>query len=237
MKIGNTINDALILLGVKAPTEEATPEDHEFGLRMLNRIVDQYSLQGKLITHTEAIRVKKPYSKCCEHKWKNPITIGHFRDVNMTPPINITEVYFYQDEVKYCLKSMTENQLCNNQTIGIPSRYHIQKTTENDLRIYFDCIPMENLELELMAQMPFNGSTYNGEAFKADDDIHWDYGYEKMILYRLAVELAPSYGVEAQPTIKQLAQEAEDIVKRYNSKPNILKLNRHWYDRRRCKRW
>ena len=43
MLISTTINDALIQIGVINPIDEATPQDHIFGLRTLNRIIDSYN--------------------------------------------------------------------------------------------------------------------------------------------------------------------------------------------------
>ena len=55
MLISQTIDDALVEIGVKNPIDEATPQDHEFGLRTLNRIIDSYNTQNLLITYLQDI--------------------------------------------------------------------------------------------------------------------------------------------------------------------------------------
>jgi len=241
MRISETINDALIHLGILAPTEEATPEDHKFGLKTLNRIIDAYSLNSQLITHTECIEIPKPCNADClmnnfndsyvmTSSWKNPIEIGYFKDINMQSPIHITEMSFYEGDTCYPMRNMTEDKVsCCNLATGIPTRYHIQKMDENSTRIFFDIIPSDNLSLKMFAKMPYIGKTNFGEDYNPQDDIDWSFGFEKMLMYRLAIELAPSYGVQPSQTIFSLAKESEDNFMRANYKPQTLKLNKAWY--------
>jgi len=245
MKISETINDALINLGVLAPTEEATPQDHQFGLKTLNRIIDTYSIQNQMITYTECIEIPKPIEATCIHNknndncvmlqsyWENPIEIGYYKDINMQAPSVIKELQFCDGSIQYPLKEMTENQLsCCDDNYGIPTRYHVQKMDENNIKIYFDKIPSANLSLKIFAKMPYIGKTNLGEDYNANDDIFWSMGFEKMLMYRLAVELAPSYGVEATQTLKNLLVESENIFTKSNHKPQILDLNKKWKRRR-----
>lgn len=61
-------------------------------------------------------------------------------------------------------------------------------------------------------------------------------GYEDLILYNLAVRIAPDLGVSLAPSVTQLAMEAKARVQRLNHRPFLLKCDpaitgqRGWYD-------
>lgn len=234
MLISRTINDALIEIGVINPTDEATPQDHEYGLRTLNRIIDSYNTQSLLITYLEDIALQAPYTvNECEvtpdqlttKQWNNTVTIGHCQEINMEAPAEISEVFWRQGSTDYASSVMTYNQWAEITTkgnTGIPRRHYIQKMNSNNVKLYFDYIPQEGLELHIMAKRPYTGKNSNGNEYLPTDDIAWSFGFEKMLMKRLAIELAPSYEITPSAVLISTAQEAENNVRRYNSEPITL---------------
>lgn len=235
MLITNTIDDALVEIGVKNPIDEATPQDHEFGLRTLNRIIDSYNTQNLLITYLEDIALEAPYTTNeCEsadpddftvRQWNNTVTVGHCQNINMEAPIDIQGLFWRQDSTDYKSTMMTYNQwsdITTKNNTSIPGRHYIQRIDNNNIKIYFDYIPQEDLELHLLAKRPYTGKNSVGNEYIPTDDINWNFGFEKMLMKRLAVELAPSYEITPSQILIASAQEAEANVKRNNSQPMTL---------------
>jgi hypothetical protein len=236
MLISQTIDDALVEIGVKNPIDESAPQEHEFGLRTLNRIIDAYNTQNLLVTYLQDTTIQAPYTvNECEvtpeelettpRAWKNSITIGHCQEINIEAPMDIQDIFWRQGETDYYSKEMTHNQWSAITTKGntaIPRRHYIQKMDNNNIKLYFDYIPQEDLELHLLAKMPYTGKNSTGNKYVPTDDIIWNYGFEKMLMKRLAIELAPSYEIVPSQVLIAAAQEAEMHVKRNNSQPMTL---------------
>jgi len=235
MLISKTIDDALVEIGVNDPSDEATPQDHEFGLRSLNRIVDLFNTQNLLITYSEDMEFLAPYTTNeCESAdpddftvrlWNSSVTIGHCQDINQAAPMDIQGLFWRQDGTDYQSKPMTLDEWASisfKEVEGIPTRHYIQRIDNNNVKIFFDMIPQSILKLHIQAKMPYTGKNSVGNEFIPTDDINWGYGFEKMLMKRLAVELAPSYGVEASAIVISSAIEAENYVKSYNYQPRTL---------------
>lgn len=235
MLIINTITDALIELGVLSPNEEATPQDHEYGLRTLNRIIDSYNTQNLTISYLEDIEILPPYTTNeCEssdpedftvRKWNNTLTIGNCQDVNIVAPIDIKSVFWRQGATDYISTEYTSNQWAKDAVKAntvIPRRHYIQKMDNNNIKFYFDNMPSSDLVLHILAKMPYTGKNSVGNEYLPTDDINWNFGFEKMLMKRLAVELASSYEVAVSPVLLATAQEAEAKVKSFNSDPLVL---------------
>lgn len=234
MLISKTISAALIELGVINPIDEATPQDHAYGLDTLNRIIDSYNTQNLLVTYLEDIELEAPYTlNECEvtpeeltvRQWKASVTIGHCQEINMEAPMEILDLFWSQDETDYKSTTMTYNQwasITTKSNTGIPRRHYIQKMDNNNIKIYFDYIPQEGLKLHIMAKRPYTGKNSVGNEYLPTDDINWNFGFEKMLMKRLAIELCPSYEVAPSQVLIAAAQEAEMHVKRNNSQPMTL---------------
>ncbi len=219
MLISTTINDALIKIGVINPIDEASPQDHAYGLRELNRIVDSYNTQNLIITYLQDIALPQPTN------WANSVTIGTGKDIDFPAPLEAEAAFFRQASVDYHLDMMTSNEwsrISYKFDTGIPSRIYLQKTDTNDLKAYFDAIPQTNLVLHLMAKKPYTGVNSVGNDYLPTDDIKWNYGFEKMLMLRLAVELAPTYEIQPSQLLLSLATEAENNVKTHNYQPLTL---------------
>ena len=218
MKITNLINDSLVEIGVLSVQDEASPSDSAYALRTLNRIIDLYNTTN-LITSYLQEKVIEP-----QGDWTSPIEIGPDLQFDMIAPTDIQGVFFRQYETDYPVKLFTHNQWSSvgfKKVSAIPYRYYPQRMDENSLKISFDCIPLNTLELHLMCKMPIN----EGAAFKVTDDITFNYGVEKLLLTRLAVELCPSYEIEPSTVLTGKAMEAETAVKAYNYQPTLLGIH------------
>jgi len=264
MLIKTIIDDALIEIGVKSPIDDVAQEEYDYGLRVLNRIIDTYNTQNLLITQIEDIAVTPPKyisinqvvqngepilhnGKEIWHTlddetvyWTNPINMryvdiwddayeevnDHF--INELPPVEIQGLFWRQigNDTDFTSKPMTLNEWASigyKQASSIPSRHYIQRNRDNTLTLYFDALPLDNLELHLLAKRPYTGKNKEGSYHTPDDDVQFNYGFEKMLLYRLASELSGSYGVEISPSLLAKAAEAEDQVKAFNYQPYTLK--------------
>jgi len=240
MLISRTIDSALRKIGVLSSEDEASASDHQLGLDALNRIIDSYNTQNLLITYLQDIAYEAPYTvNECEtadpddlttRKWKSTVTIGRCKDINTEAPIHIEGAFFRQGvDTDFVMKSMTHNQYSSigfKNVEAIPYRYYVQRLDNNDVSISFDVIPQDGLELHIQAKMPYTGKNSTGNEYLPTDDINWGVGFEKMLMYRLAVELAPDFEVDPSPIILSLATEAENNLMSFNHQPMVLKADR-----------
>lgn len=220
MLITELINDSLVEIGMLTPQDEASPSDSSYALRTLNRIIDLYNTQQLVSSYLK----EKVYELPESGSWTSPIEIGPGLQFDGIAPTEIADVFFRQYETDYPVKMFTHNQWSSvgfKNVSAIPYRYYAQRMDENALKISFDCIPLNTLELHLMCKMPIN----EGAAFKATDDITFGYGVEKMLLTRLALELCPSYEIEPSQILLTKAGEAENAVKAFNYNPTLLGIH------------
>lgn len=225
MLISTTINDALIEIGVINPNDEATPQDHAYGLRTLNRIIDSYNTQNLIITYLEDIALPQPI------QWANTVTLGNGKDIDFPAPLDIQAAFFRQGTTDYNLKLMSMTDWSSKAykfDTAIPSYMYAQKTNTNDLELKFDTIPQSDLVLHVMAKKPYTGINGNGNDYTPTDDIKWNYGFEKMLMLRLAVELCSSYEILPTQILISKASEAENNVKTHNYQPYTLKNSKRW---------
>lgn len=236
MLISKTIDSALRKISVLSGSDEASPADHILGLDTLNRIIDSYNTQNLLITHIEDIELQAPFTanECesadpedfTERLWKSSVTIGHCQEINMEAPVDIQGLFWRQNGTDYQSTEMSMNEWAGidyKETTSIPYRHYIQRIDNNNIKIYFDVIPQEGLLLHLQAKMPYTGKNSTGNDYCPTDDINWNFGFEKMLMYRLAIELSPDFEVPLSPIITALAQDAESNVKTHNYQPRTLK--------------
>lgn len=57
-----------------------------------------------------------------------------------------------------------------------------------------------------------------------DDGLDWPNGYLRLMSYALAVDLAPSYGIEASPTVQRIAEESKRALSPINARVGRLSL-------------
>ena len=222
MLISKTIDSAMRKIGVLTAQDEASPADHQLGLETLNRIVDSYNTQDLIITHIENLTYSVDYSVMA---WGNSVSIGIGLQIDEVAPVQIEDLFWTLGGSSYKSINMSYNQWGDIQTknnVSIPRRHYIQRIDDNNIKIYFDSIPQDGLTLNLMAKKPYTGVNGDGNNYIPTDDINWNFGFEKMLMYRLAVELAPDFEVPLSQSIVGLAAEAEKNVMEHNYQPVTL---------------
>lgn len=231
MKISTLIDDALREINVISATDEASPQDHAFALRKLNRIIGLYNTQHLLNAYIQDKVYAQPVTG-----WTPSATIGIGEQFDSVAPTHIEGAYFRQSGVDYTLKSMTSDQwreVSYKTAAGIPTRYYSQNMYGNSTIIYFDCLPIVGLELHLLCKLPING----GVDFKTTDDVTFEYGMEKLLIERLALDLCGAYEIGAQE-VNLLAAKVEETVvsvKAFNYEPAVLKSSMTLQGRKRVK--
>jgi len=220
MLISKTIDSALRKIGVLTAQDEASPADHQLGLDTLNRIIDAYNTENLVITYLEDIPYSAPTAG-----WTNTLTFGIGQDIDEQAPVQIENLFWAQGGTTYISEDMSSTQwadIITKGTVKIPTRHHIQRMNNNDIKIYFDAIPQDGLVLHLQAKRPYTGVNGEGNNYVPTDDINWTFGFEKMLMYRLAVELAPDFEVNVSDIVLSLAIESEAKLKAFNYQPMTL---------------
>jgi len=231
VKISILIDDALREINVISATDEASPQDHAFALRKLNRIIGLYNTQHLLNAFIQDINFLEPPTG-----WTSPIHIGPGHQFPGVAPTHIEGAFFRLSGVDHELKAMTSDQwrgISYKEAAGIPTRYYEQNMGENASKIYFDCLPISGMELHLLCKLPING----GVDFNTTDNITFEYGMEKLLIDRLALELCGAYEIGAGE-INLLALKVEESVasiKSFNYEPSILKSSITLSGRKRVK--
>ncbi len=219
MKVNQTINDALIHLGVIDATENPTAEDTSFALRALNRILDGYNTQNLTIPYTK-------HTVYPNTSWtSSQVEIGTIKEIDAPMPQSIDQLSFRDDTpdgIDYNCTKMTQTeyeQITYKGVVAIPSKYFYHQTEAGVVTIYLNAIPQSGLKMVIYGKEPFSTS------LKVTDDVEWGTGVEKMLMYRLSVELASSYHIEPSQLLLLSTADAESIVKSYNFQPRTLRLN------------
>jgi hypothetical protein len=219
MLISSTINGALRLIGVLAAGEEASPEEHKDALERLNGMIEGFNIQNLTVSYLQEKTYDAPSSG-----WTSRITIGNITGNTYieTAPISIASAFFRDvSGTDFPLLPMGENQwsaINYKNVVAIPTRYfEVYHGVTLDLQ--FDTIPMDGYVLHLMVKLPYVGN------YLPTDNITWDYGFEEMLRYQLAVRLAPEYGVQLRQEVAVIAMELMKNIKNRNATNIFLNVD------------
>jgi len=202
------INRSLRLLGVKAAGESATQEEANDAFEALNGMVASWNNESLMIYNLETVTHTLVSGT-------GDYTIGASGTINVTRPQRIESAYIDDNNSSWPLA------MVNNEQYG----RIWQKTTESSYPSYLyyeSSFPLGTIKLW---PVPSSANTLNLNVYNQIDafastatTISLPPGYERMIDYNLAVEIAPEYGVEPSPTIQNIAIDSKSRIKILNSK-------------------
>jgi len=147
-------------------------------------------------------------------------SIGSGGDFDTARPLNIISAYLLSsDGQSYPINTQMSiedyNKISDKTNVARPLRFFYNAS--NTLAyIYFDSIPEDSYTLVLTSKKTFTGYIYT------TDTILQPIEYEKAMIYNLAVDIAPEYGVELPRTVIQQAVNLKSIIETRNT--NIVPI-------------
>lgn len=210
MLLTSTINGALRLIGVLAAGEDASPTEHKDALERFNGMIDGFNISGLTVSYLEHRTYAPPLAG-----WTSHITIGQTigNDYVEVAPIEVTSAFFRDNGgIDFKMVPMGINEWADMayKAITAPPTKYFANFYGHNLGLQFDVIPWATYILHLICKTPYKNT------FAPTDNIDWDYGFEEMLRYNLAVRLAPEYGVMLRPDVVDLALNLMSNIKRRN---------------------
>lgn len=211
------ITRALQLIGVCAAGEIPTPDDLNDGLATLNDMVDAWATE-RLTIYTEARQTK------VLTPLQQTYTIGSGANINVARPLWIhnagiipigqtneirIDVIADDEWAKVAIKSLQ-----STFPTTMYYDYNFNSSGYGNINVW----PIPTTAPTLVLYLPQAISTF------ADGTTSYSFppGYERMIRFNLALELAPEYGKPIDPAVAAIAMQSKANVKRANIRIETL---------------
>lgn len=213
------INGSLRLLGVIASGENATAAESQDALYALNQMIDTWKTERLMVyailpqTFSQ-VGGQKTYTMGPGGDWdtERPVQIDsiylQYTDANSgPPPLNLLVVSLNQDQYNAIIVP--------NTTTTITNAFYADDSFP--LRnISFWPVPTTNYAVNVWTWKLIDGFV------AITDDISLPPGYERMLRFNLALELASEYGLTPSQTVAAGALDSKSAVKRNNIKPLFM---------------
>lgn len=205
------ITSSLRKLGAVAAGEALDADEQSDALAALNQILESWNLKGLALYRREnAVYTLVPSQQT--------YTIGSGADFDGARPITLHSAFVTRGGIDYPLAVLTQAQwndiLQKSTESQLPEAVYYEPTFP-DGTLRFWPVPLEALPVTLAIDMQL--------AVVADinDDLSFPPGYERALLYALAVDLAPEYpAVTLSQSVIDAADEALADIKRANNTQN-----------------
>ena len=196
------INASLRKIGALASGETPSGEESSDAFDTLNRMLESWRLEGMSAFATTEISQAISSAQT---------TIGTGGTINTTRPVQIENAFWVDGDVTFDLDIVTAsefNRLSQPASTGTP-----------EVLYYDSAYPLATINLyptptsgTLKAQVrtPLTAFALLGSTVTLPP------GYERALVYSLAVELAPDFGMEASPTVVAIARDAKADIQRNN---------------------
>ena len=206
----DSIKRSLRLLGVKASGENLSSEEANDAFEALNAMIDGFNNQSLMIHNLETVTATLSAGT-------GSYTIGPGGTIDTVRPQRI--------ENAYCFEYLSDNdwpmEIINNEQYSRIWDKAIE-TTYPCFLYYESSYPLGTIKVYPVpsAATVLNMQVWNQlTAFASTaSTIALPPGYEDLIVYNLAVRIAPEYGVEPSPTVQSIARDSITRVKILNNK-------------------
>jgi len=204
------INRALLLISAIGKGQVVPADEAQDGLVTLNSMLSSWSVDGLLVFNETREILPLTIGK-------TSYTIGVGGDFNTLKPKDILSAFVRIGSYDYNLtkKDSIEYGAIINKTIGgaYPSIYN-----------YIPNDPLGIINILDFPSQAMNLHLYSNKALTSfinlTTDVTLGDGYERAIVYNLALEIAPEYQVAPSMGVINIAGNALRIIKDYNAKRN-----------------
>lgn len=195
------IKSALRKIGAITKNENPTADEAVDGLQALNGILSSWSNDSTKI-YARAIESFVLTSGDGEY------TIGAGADFNTTRPVSIVSAYVRSGDVDYTLEKVTDSDFAD---IGFKSVQGIPRYINYDYnyatgKIKLYPVPGSGYTLYLISEKELSTIA------SLDTDIAFPPGWERALIYNLALDLSPEYGQPVTQEIYSIASEAKTAI-------------------------
>lgn len=183
-------------------------DDAQNGLDALNQMLDSWSIEGgNVFTET-----RESFSLTAG---KSTYTIGSGADFDTAKPYVITSAFVRSNDDDYYLKLIDSREYAQIVDKDLSNNY--------PCKLYYDnAYPIANIilwevpnaanTLHLYSEKPLSNLSSLNTVLSVPK------GYERALVYNLAVELAPEYEKEASATVYRIASDSKRALTTYNSR-------------------
>lgn len=211
------IESALRKLGVIASGEDPSSAEQADGLASLNQMLASFSNESIfLFSDNEETFTLTPST--------SSYTMGSGGDFNTTQPIKITDARLqvntsnpaYEMPISILTLPEWKKIVQKNISSTLPSAIYVEYGAAlATINVY----PVPSAAQSLI----LNSRKVVQSFASAATAVAMPPGYERLLVFNLAVEVASEYGQEASPTVQRIAKESKAMILRNNSESPILK--------------
>jgi hypothetical protein len=209
------VSASLRLIGVLAPGESLPAQEATDGLSTLNRMLGSLSNEGLAI---HAITEESPLTLTAGD---GSVTLGTSGDIT-TRPISIEKALIRDGSQDYPVRILSLEEYASISNKSLQSNYpealyddgaYPQRT----VKLY--PVPSAANSLVLFTKRALT------EIATLDTSISLPPGYERMLVFNLALDLAPEYGRPVPDMVMVMAAESKANLKRTNHRASYLKVD------------
>lgn len=213
------ISSSLRLLGVLASGETPSASEANDGLLSLNNLIDSMSNESLLIY----TKVRESFNLVGGQQAYTMGTGGNFNtsraqkieNALIQPPNNV-------QTVELPMKILNKDQYANILIKPLESTFPLYLYNDGAFpleNVNVWPVPNETCVIVLYSWKPLSEMASLTTAFSLPP------GYQRMLQYNLAVDLAPEYGKQLQEPIPSIAIESRAVLKRMNVRPVYLQVD------------
>jgi len=200
MLVSEMIAAALRLCRIRNTTEETLDEALK-ALNLMLKTWDESIVMPKIEEFT-LLTTAGSYS------------IGSGGDFNTVKPLRILSAFITNSSGEsYMVDKMSVKEYAklNKTSPGRPNKLYYDSDYDFNLgMIYFNTVPSSSETLSLITHTPFTEYALTTEMIVQPTEYH------KAMIYNLAVDLAPEYGMALMPTVIQQSLMLKDVIQRRN---------------------
>lgn len=201
------IKKSLLKISAYGKGQSIPSEDYADALSALNSMISSWGVEGQLMFNEE--NQSFPLTQAV-----GEYTIGSGGDFNVAKPTRITSAFIRWNTSDYPLRIVTSdeyNRVFQKNYEGVPCYLnYIPNTPIGTIRIVD--LPYSDMTLYITSETVLNSFP------DLTTDVTFADGYERALVYNLAIELASEYQLEPSNTIIRIAAESKGIVENYNSR-------------------
>jgi hypothetical protein len=136
-------------------------------------------------------------------------TMGVGGDFNTARPLLIVSSYIADGNTDYNLSiisdEMYNNQISQKDTLSVPAYINSDNGSPLvNIRLY--PVPDKSYQIFLLTEKAVT-------RLGLDDEVTLPTGWERMLIYNLAVDVAPEYGLQLDPLVLKIAEDSKGLVR------------------------